>query len=109
MSRSDHQQGIISPSSRDLRSGVAFPPEAGKRALLPRLPPGQARGVLPHTPQSSLLGAPASGISQAQLADSDALLVIRDRSKPADFSDGSRIDGFVKSRHPVEKRGPGFL
>jgi hypothetical protein len=30
----DHHQGIISPPRRDLASGVAFPPEAGKRSLL---------------------------------------------------------------------------
>jgi hypothetical protein len=31
-----HHQGIISPPSRDFASssGVAFPPEAGKRSLL---------------------------------------------------------------------------
>jgi hypothetical protein len=44
-----HHQGII--------CGVAFSPEAGGRSLLPRLPPGQACGVLLHTPHSSLLGA----------------------------------------------------
>jgi hypothetical protein len=27
-------RGIISPPRRDLGSGVAFPPEAGKRSLL---------------------------------------------------------------------------
>jgi len=29
-----HHQGIISPPRRDLVSGVAFPPEAGKRSFL---------------------------------------------------------------------------
>ncbi|MCJ7595022.1 MAG: hypothetical protein MUO52_09675, partial [Desulfobacterales bacterium] len=50
---------------------------------------------LAHTPQSSLLGAPASGISQAQLADSDALLVIRNCPKPPDTINGLRIRRWI--------------
>jgi hypothetical protein len=60
------------------------------RSLLPPPARGQACGVLLYTPQSSLLGAPASsGISQSSTYRTNTLLVIRNTAYPADFSGDS--------------------